>query len=345
MLFRSASEINRNKSHFKVNRITFSDGGTVNSISTSGIYLDGSHRTDGVPVGCYQFFGEIKLQGYNNINGFNAFIRQVLDKVQIGGHITNWWAFMDVGIGITNRAYWDMPYANVPQLPLKDYTVELIDAQGNAVSENDYYKKIDGSIYTKDGGTLCWYDRTATEVVIPQTCTKIATGAIGQMPNITRLVIPEWVTSLFEESGGRGNFLNMPNLVEFRMEGGRADINYDGSGRYLFCRGCPNLRVASMTKLSANQTAFNFAYLTNLKVLTIHTAVKTLNNDISGMTNLQKLHLTNTSVVTTWNANLANITCDIYVPDALLESYKTATGWVDIADRIKPESEFNETYS
>ena len=67
-----------------------------------------------------------------------------------------------------------------------------------------------------------------------------------------------------------------------------------------------------------------------------------LNNNISGMTSLQKLHITNPSVVTTWNASLADITCDIYVPDALLESYKAATGWVDIADRIKPESEFSQ---
>lgn len=321
-------------------RITL-NGGMVNDVLSS-FSIDGSHNTNGIYVRCFQLFGEVKLRGYNNINGVNSFKYCVMDKVQIGGHITNWWPFMDVGVAISNRVYWDMPNANVPELPLKDYTVELIDAQGNVVSENDYYKKINGSIYTKDGGTLCWYDRTATEVVIPQTCTKIATGAIGQMPNITRLVIPEWVTSLFAESAEVGNFLNMPNLVEFRMEGGRTDRYYDGSN--LFYRGCSNLRVASMTKLSANQTAFNFAYLTNLRVLTIHSAVKTLNNNISGMTNLQKLHLTNTSVVTTWNANLANITCDIYVPDALVDSYKATTGWVDIADRIKLESEFNETY-
>ena len=323
-------------------RITL-NGGIFNDVLSSSVYIDGSHATNGIYVRCFQFFGNVTLKGYNNINGVNSFKYCVIDKVQIGGHITNWWTFMDVGYTVSNRQYWDLPWSSIPELPLKDYTVELIDAQGNVVSENDYYKKINGSIYTKDGGTLCWYDRTATEVVIPQTCTKIATGAIGQMPNITRLVIPEWVTSLFEEGANAGNFLNMPNLVEFRMDGGRLDIGYDG--KYLFYRGVPNLRVASMTKLSDKWTNFNFAYLTNLKVLTIHAAVKTLNNNISGMTNLQKLRFTNTSVVTTWNTNLANITCDIYVPDTLLDSYKTATGWVDIADRIKPESEFNETYS
>lgn len=339
----TGGEINRNKDHFKVNRITFSDGGTVGTIATGGIYIDGSHITNGVPVGCYQFFGQISLLGYDNLNGVNSFKTVVLDKVQIGGHITNWWPFMDVGLAISNRVYWDMPNANVPELPLKDYTVELIDRNGNVVSENDYYKMIDGSVYTKDGVTLCWYDRTATEVVIPQTCTKLATGAIGQMSNITRIVIPEWVTSLFEESAENGNFINMPNLVEFRMDGGRTDRNYEGTT--WFCRGVPNLRVASMTKLSANRTTFSFRYLSNLRVLTIHSAVRYFDSYISSMTNLQKLHLTNTSVVTTWNAKLADITCDIYVPDALVDTYKATTGWVDIADRIKPESDFDETYT
>lgn len=323
-------------------RVTL-NGGIFNDLLTS-FYIDGSHATTGIYVRCFQLFGDVTLEGYNNANGVNSFKYCVMDKVQIGGgHITNWWPFMDVGVAISNRVYWDMPNANVPELPLKDYTVELIDAQGVVVSENDYYKKIDGSIYTKDGGTLCWYDRTATEVVIPQTCTKIATGAIGQMPNITRIVIPEWVTSLFEESWQTGNFINMPNLVEFRMDGGRTDRNYEGTT--WFCRGVPNLRVASMTKLSANRTTFSFRGLSNLRVLTIHSAVRYFDSYISSMTNLQKLHLTNTSVVTTWNDKLADITCDIYVPDALVDSYKATTGWVDIADRIKPESEFNETYT
>ena len=331
----------------EIARVTFINA-RISSANAS--YSYNGYNTNAVRFKLLRLFGNTTLVGYTNANGGNSFKFNILDRVQIGGYIVEgdngWWPFMDVGIQVNNRAaFTDMQYTD-KSLPVKDYVMELIDESGNVVSENDYYKMENGSIWSKDGSILYWYNRTATEVVIPQTCTKIAAGAIGQMPNITRLVIPEWVTDVFygATSSSGGNFLNMPNLVEFRMDGGRTtDRYYDGA--YLFYRGVPNLRVASMTKLSFNSTSFNFARLTNLKVLTIHTAVKTLNNNISGMTNLQKLHLTNTSVVTTWNANLANITCDIYVPDALLESYKTATGWVDIADRIKPESEFNETYS
>lgn len=336
-----------NKQQCEIARVTLINARINHTIVAS--YTYNGYLTNAVRFKLLRLFGNTTLLGYWNQNGNNSFIKNILDRVQIGGRIVEgdagWWAFMDVGILVNNRAaFTDMQYTDT-SLPVKDYVMELIDESSNVVSENDYYKMENGSIWSKDGSVLYWYDRTAAEVVIPQTCTKIAAGAIGQTPNITTIVIPEWVTDVFygAAGGSRGNFINMPNLVEFRMDGGRTtDRNYDGA--YLFYRGVPNLRVASMTKLSANSTYFNFSYLNGLRVLTIHSAVKNLNNNISGMTNLQKLHLTNSSVVTTWNTNLANITCDIYVPDALLESYKAATGWVDIADRIKPESEFNETY-
>ena len=34
-----------------------------------------------------------------------------------------------------------------------------------------------------------------------------------------------------------------------------------------------------------------------------------------------------------------NTTCTIYVPDASVNTYKTATNWVSLASRIKPISE------
>ena len=72
-------------------------------------------------------------------------------------------------------------------------------------------------------------------------------------------------------------------------------------------------------------------------------------NAFSSCTNLASIKLTNNQVVTLRGANvfertpIASGTGFIYVPDELVESYKTATNWTVYADQIKGLSELEET--
>ena len=72
-------------------------------------------------------------------------------------------------------------------------------------------------------------------------------------------------------------------------------------------------------------------------------------NAFSSCTNLASIKLASSQIVTLRGANafertpIASGTGFIYVPDELVESYKTATNWTVYADQIKGLSELEET--
>ena len=63
---------------------------------------------------------------------------------------------------------------------------------------NQYYKSIDGNLYTKDGKTLVQYaiGKTATQFIIPDSVTTIGDDAFRYCDSLTSIVIPDSVTSI-----------------------------------------------------------------------------------------------------------------------------------------------------
>ena len=75
---------------------------------------------------------------------------------------------------------------------------------------NEYYKSIDGNLYTKDGKTLIQYAicKTDSEFVIPDGVTKIGYAAFYKCTSLTSVVIPDSVTEIGDDA-----FYNCTSLI------------------------------------------------------------------------------------------------------------------------------------
>ncbi len=69
-------------------------------------------------------------------------------------------------------------------------------------TQNSAYKDIDDNLYSKDGTVLIQYaiGKTATEFVIPDSVTKIGSGAFYGCSSLTSVVIPDGVTTIGESA-------------------------------------------------------------------------------------------------------------------------------------------------
>ena len=68
----------------------------------------------------------------------------------------------------------------------------------NVDENNEYYKSIDGNLYSKDGTTLIQYaiGKTATEFTIPDSVTSIGSYAFYGCSSLTSITIPNSITSI-----------------------------------------------------------------------------------------------------------------------------------------------------
>ena len=86
--------------------------------------------------------------------------------------------------------------------------------------DNEYYKSIDGNLYTKDGKTLIQYamGKQDTVFVIPDSVTSIGSAAFGDCSNLTSVVICDSITSIgtsvFNGCTGLAAII-IPNSVTF----------------------------------------------------------------------------------------------------------------------------------
>ena len=105
--------------------------------------------------------------------------------------------------------------------------------------------------------------------------------------------------------------------------------------------GCSKLKKV---KADAAKSVFNaFQNCNALEVLDILGGIAWTFNANFGSTNLQSLVIRATDgVMSCGSSTYFNAQANIYVADALVESYKTATNWSDFADQIKPLSTYTE---
>lgn len=155
-------------------------------------------------------------------------------------------------------------------------------------------------------------DSGVTEVVIPEGVTYIRPYAIYNT-NLTRVVLPQ----SFKTPGTYDNFVVGKNSK------------------------LTSLELGGLTKISESMFRENTA----LASVTIPASVNEIRAyAFAGCTALTSVVLERESVLTL-NYNVPQIfpnSAIFYVPDALLDAYKSANRWSAIADRIKPLSELVE---
>lgn len=157
-----------------------------------------------------------------------------------------------------------------------------------------------------------------TSVTIPTSVisignTSMSTNVFTNCTSLTNISIPNSVTFI-----GSSVFRNCSNLISLTIPDSVESI---GAG---LCNGCTNLRyieigsgITSFGITSGNETKINQS-CPNLEYISINalTPPNTFRSPIQSLENLS-----------------------IYVPDASVDAYKTATYWSSYADKIKPMSE------
>lgn len=117
-----------------------------------------------------------------------------------------------------------------------------------------------------------------------------------------------------------------------------------GQYAFTYCTALKELSLPSATNIEA----FAFQNCSMLTVVELG-AANGLQSNVFTNTNINKLILRRTDTITTNNSTavfnntpMSRGEGHIYVPDHLMEQYKTATNWSTYADQIKPLSELNE---
>lgn len=178
----------------------------------------------------------------------------------------------------------------------------------------------------KSGSSVDWEnayraligDSTSTEVIIPEGITMIRRRLFQGYEPLVRCVIP--------------------NSVVMTSSWG---IN---SAQYMF-DGCTNLQEVIIGSGFTMTSERMFNNCTSLQSIILPANITRINAwTFSGCTNLTTVVLERTeSIVDNAYNDIGAPNAIFYVPDALLDTYKTANRWVDIADRIKPMSELPTT--
>ena len=194
---------------------------------------------------------------------------------------------------------------------------------------NNYFQA-----YNYDYGNAL--NKFVKNIQLPSGLTSIGNSAFRNCTNLALTELPSGVTSIAQYA-----FYGCTNLALTSLPEGITDI--EGGTFY----GCTSLALTSLPSgvgsigAQAFQDCYKLAEMTCLGNITI------INNDaFYGCTKLSKFALPNiTSVPTLKSTNaflstpIANGTGYIYVPDNLVESFKSATNWSRYADQIKAISE------
>lgn len=186
-----------------------------------------------------------------------------------------------------------------------------------------------------DGGDLSEYDvdmpnlKTLSQGIWNQLFSKTNIRSIVNLGTITKL----------ESAGANAScFGHCVNLQSACLPNTLTEI---GAGTFVFCSALTNVDIpSSVVTIGADA----FARCKALEELDIPQSIQSIGENAFGFDdNLQKL-IVRASVppsLATDNAFQGCPLITIYVPDASLEAYKTATNWNQFASRIKPLSEYN----
>lgn len=228
-----------------------------------------------------------------------------------------------------------------------DTEIKNIEAGGSEDEElvASYISCIDGSLganCTKlpNGitsiGEKAFYDYTNLALTeLPESIISIGSNAFNNCINLALTKLPSGITSISSNT-----FNNCPKLALTELPSGITLI-----GDFAFC-GCTNL---ALTELPENITlidSYVFYGCTSLTEMTcLGDITRVSDAAFNGCTNLTKLAFPNiTSVPTVYTNTFTSTPIEsgtgyIYVPDDLVDSFKSASDWSSYANQIKPISE------
>lgn len=201
----------------------------------------------------------------------------------------------------------------------------------------DVNVEISGGAVNDADGIL---DGTFSGVYASDKLTSLKERAFGAMKNVTGVSLPNCTTFDGESTFNGASSLEsvyLPNLTTM------------ANGRYTFTRtkltevDLPSLTtVSDFTGTFYTATLIKKINLPKLSGITIGSSAfngaQKLTTLVLGGSELNPLDNTNAFN----NTPIASGTGYVYVPDALVDSYKSATNWVTFADQIKPISELEE---
>ena len=229
---------------------------------------------------------------------------------------------------------------NIVQNLLEDGNSELVITDAGESSSNN----LDAFITREISGTY-----TNSRI------TKVGPYGFGGCKNLTSVNLPNVITI---ESGGFINCRLLKNVTLPKVTS-IGDNGFNGTGlESISLPSCTTLGSASffatqqlllaILPLVTSISSFCFNYSSVQKIDTSSlTSIK--NSAFYNTKQLDTLILRNSSVCALENVNafqdtkIAAGTGYIYVPDNLVDSYKTATNWVTFANQIKPISELEGT--
>ena len=192
--------------------------------------------------------------------------------------------------------------------------------------------------------------REISGVYVNDRITKIGRSAFHNCNQLTGVILPNVIN--IDDNAFRGcstlKEVSLPKVVDIGV------CAFQSSGiEHLSLPSCVSLsgNVFDSTKSLISLTLplvtrldyYNIFYGSSIKKIDT-SSLKTIGN-FTGASNLETLILRSTTICTLTSANgfsdtkIAAGTGYIYVPDNLVDSYKTATNWVTFANQIKPISE------
>ena len=139
-------------------------------------------------------------------------------------------------------------------------------------------------------------------------------------------------------SGGGGSDL-LEKVISRSRELTEITVNCD-IGAYALAN-CQNLKKITTTegcKMIDGKAIYNCSALTTFDFGTGITNIQS--NAFNGAGKLETIIVRATTPPAMYGANNINSTAKIYVPDASLDAYKTASNWKNIASQIYPLSEY-----
>ena len=177
-----------------------------------------------------------------------------------------------------------------------------------------------------------FYGSSLTTIDLPK-CTSIGDYAFSNCTSLTTIDLPEctFINSYAFSDCTSLTTVNLPECYSI------------GSNAFSSCTSLTTIDLPKCTSIGSNA----FENCTNLATIDLPECTTLGYQAFLNCTNLTTVNLSNNQVVTLKNINAFNNsaisrrTGYIYVPDNLVDSYKTATNWYTYANQIKPISELS----
>ena len=127
-------------------------------------------------------------------------------------------------------------------------------------ADNQYYKDIDGNLYSKDGKTLIWYaiGKTSTSFTVPNGVTTIGSSAFESCTRLTSVTIPDSVTSI-----GNSAFSGCASLTRIEIPDSVTSI---GSSAFRDCTSLTSVTIPDSVTSIRNSAFSGCSSLTSIEI-------------------------------------------------------------------------------